>query len=424
MKAERILCRTEGCGNTILLITAQANDGYCMPCVQKRAAEQRNEFIRRNRREEDPYAGITDVVEIIRIMHTPRPHDPLVVFRSPPKSAEELYSALNAEQAERLMTIAAEAMRVGNQDFAENIGTLLATITDYSFDRILSEWVGQNHFWPAIVFRKAGATIRDAVIDALESGAANANHALSALAWVGDAKVQETFRRWETQQPRWRRGLYVGPAEYARVAGWELAPQGRRNLFHDECWAITPVASGERPETSLRIMQEVDQSCPWCKRALVHLLELDSRDKRFEFLGVAAEKLPILTCDVCTCFGFMFSRVLENGEAELMPENERPEWLPEDFSVFKRSPWKDERLHLHQRRAIHAVDWCMPVTISQVGGLPSWVQDATFPKCPNCSATMKFIAQVDNGQFPGCEGIYYAFLCSLCRVTATTYQQT
>ena len=37
---------------------------------------------------------------------------------------------------------------------------------------------------------------------------------------------------------------------------------------------------------------------------------------------------------------------------------------------------------------------------------------------------MKFIAQLDNGAFPLYGGIYYAFLCSECRITATTYQQT
>jgi hypothetical protein len=68
--------------------------------------------------------------------------------------------------------------------------------------------------------------------------------------------------------------------------------------------------------------------------------------------------------------------------------------------------------------------YCMPVSISQIGGLPAWVQDSAFPKCPDCSGTMKFVAQVDNGQFPYHEGVYYAFLCASCRVTATTYQQT
>ncbi|HSY18892.1 MAG TPA: hypothetical protein VK815_11180 [Candidatus Acidoferrales bacterium] len=426
MGAERVPCRTEGCNNTILPETAKANDGHCMPCVLKRQRQEREEYIRKNRREVNPYAGITDAVEIIRVMHTRRVRDPLIVFSPCPRSAEELYSKLNADQAGRLMTMAANEMRTGNEDFAKDVAKSLATLTDYPLDDMLDAWIGRNQFWPAVIFRGAGARIRNAVISALELRKANANHALSALAWIGDTTVQELFHRWEAKPPYWRSGLCVGPAHYANVAGWELDANKKRNLFHDECWAITPTRADEISDKSLRLMYEVEQSCPWCQRKLIHLAELNLTDERFAFLGASGEKLPILTCDACTCYGtgFMFSRIAPDGTARLADENKRPDWLPKDASTWGRSPWKDVPVRLHQRSAIHAVDWCMPVSISQIGGLPAWVQDSAFPKCPDCSGTMKFVAQVDNGQFPSHEGVYYAFLCASCRVTATTYQQT
>ncbi|MGC3960425.1 MAG: hypothetical protein QM813_21605 [Verrucomicrobiota bacterium] len=333
---------------------------------------------------------------------------------------------MNAEQAERLMTIAADAMRAGNEDFAENIAKSLATFTDYRLDRMLESWIDRNHFWPSVIFRGAGELIREAVVSALESGTANANHALSAMAWIGDAKVQDLFRRWEANPPRWRSGLHVGPADYAHVAGWELGAHKRRNLFHDECWAIIPAQPNQSSDKSLQLMHEVSQSCPWCQRQLIHLVELDLLDKRFAFLGVAGEKLPILTCDACTCYGagFMFSRIASDGTARLAGENKRPDWLPDDVSSWERSPWKGRAVSVHQRCAIYAVDGWDSITLSQIGGLPTWVQDSAFPKCPDCSETMKFVAQVDNGQFPYHEGVYHAFLCASCRVTATTYQQT
>ncbi len=402
MPTERVPCRTEGCGNTILPVTAKANDGYCMPCVNKRRREERDEYIRQNRREVDPYAGITDVVEMVRVMHTRRAHDPLIVYRPSPKSAEELYSELNADRAARLMTMAAEAMRAGNEDFAEDVAKSLATLTDYSLDQMLDAWVERNRFWPSVAFRSAGARVRNAVIGALESGKANANHALSALAWIGDAKVQELFRRWEANPPSWRSGLFVGPAHYANVAGWELGTHERRNLFHDECWAFAPAPEGNAFDNSLRLMHEANQTCPWCQRQLIHLVELDLADERFDFLGVAGEKLPILTCDACTCYGtgFMFSRIASDGTVRLANENKRPEWLPDDVRSWERSPWKELPVCLHHRRAIHAVDGWDAVGLSQIGGLPTWVQDSAFPKCPDCSGIMMFVAQVDNGHFP------------------------
>lgn len=426
MATERVPCRTEGCANTILPATANANDGYCMPCVGKKRSEERAKYIRENRREIDLYVGVTDVVEILRILHTPRAHDPLITYLPPPKSAEELYSGLNANQANRLMRIAAEAMLAGNEDLAEDVAKSLATLTEYPLDLMLTAWIERNHHWPAVIFRGAGTQIRDRIFAALESGAANANHALSALAWVGDLKVQENFRRWEANAPSWRSGLCVGPAQYAHVAGWELGATVRRDLFHNTCWAATPAAANSVGNEAVTFMREVEEKCPWCKRKLVNLLEVDLTDNRFAFLGLSGQRLPFLTCDACTCYGtaFMYSQVSPDGLARLTEENQQPEWLPNDLDTWERSPWKGQSIQLKRRSAIHAVDWCMPVTISQVGGLPSWVQATAFPQCPKCSETMMFIAQVDNGQFPSHEGVYYAFLCSSCRVTATTYQQT
>jgi hypothetical protein len=423
MGTERIPCRTEGCANTILPATANANDGFCMPCVHKRHEKEREEFIRKHHREEDPYAGITDPVELLRIFHTPRPHNPLVTFRPPPKSPEELYASLNSSQNGRLMTIAADAFRSCQDHFAQSLGRSLALFTDFPLDPMLEAWIDRNLYWPPILFRGAGASIRNAVVVALESGRANANHALSALAWIGDDRVAGLFREWKSRPQSWASGLHVGPADYAHDAGWELGPTGRRDLFHHECWAIETNAAGADADSSVTFMREVDQTCPWCKRRLVHLVEIDLGNQRFAFLGISGAKLPVLTCDACTCYGqSMYSRISPDGTARLLDENP-PKWLPTDLNSWSRSPWKDQAIRLYKRRAIRAADWFTD-SISQIGGLPSWVQDTEFPKCPECSRTMKFVAQVDNGQFPGREGIYYAFLCASCRITATTYQQS
>ncbi len=79
---------------------------------------------------------------------------------------------------------------------------------------------------------------------------------------------------------------------------------------------------------------------------------------------------------------------------------------------------------LQRRTAIHAADWCMGLPGTQIGGMPTWVQSPAYPKCPGCSRTMEFLAQLNNGQFPRHEGIYYAFWCPDCHTTATTYQQS
>ncbi len=49
-----------------------------MPCFQQQERQKHEEYIRTHRRDVDLYAGISDPVEILKIMHTPRKHDPLI----------------------------------------------------------------------------------------------------------------------------------------------------------------------------------------------------------------------------------------------------------------------------------------------------------------------------------------------------------
>lgn len=425
MSTERIPCISDGCTNTILPATAKANNGYCMPCVHARNRAAREAYIRENRREVDPYEGLTDRVEIIRAMHTRRPVDPLIVYRKAPKSAEELYAELTREDAKRLVQLAAEAIRNTNLRFAEEIATSLATLTDHPLDEMLEAWVETENFYPPITFRGAGAAIRDSIISYLNAGKPNRNHALLALAWVDDSKVAEIFQDWENHPPRWTRELFAGPSVYAHTAGWEPVNGKRRPLIFADCLAVAPVESGQTPDRSVQLMKDASQPCPWCKRSMTHLIEIDLQDERFAFLGFPASTLPILTCEACTCFvPFLYAHISLDGVAQWAPENVRPQGRDEPFEEWLPSPWRNVPVTLTPRRAIHAADWTMDVKTTQIGGHPSWVQDSEYPRCPSCSQTMMFVGQVDQAQFPMYEGIYYAFVCATCRISATSYQQT
>lgn len=79
------------------------------------------------------------------------------------------------------------------------------------------------------------------------------------------------------------------------------------------------------------------------------------------------------------------------------------------------------------RHYLETANWStLPgVAFSQIGGFPTWVQDAEYPGCPDCSETMPFVGQISNEDFlEFAEGIYYAFHCPKCNVSATGYQQS
>jgi len=113
-----------------------------------------------------------------------------------------------------------------------------------------------------------------------------------------------------------------------------------------------------------------------------------------------------------------------SGNASWHAGNVRPEFLLEEPG---EPLTVNVRLVLGSPRGLlHAAHQFLPTSVSQVGGVPGWIQDAEYPRCPDCHETMPCISQVSPADLAGepSEGLYYAFWCSPCRVTATGYQQT
>lgn len=424
MSTERVPCKDPNCTNTILPVTAAANDGLCAPCVGKRKKAEHDEFIRKNRRTVNLYEGVSDSVEAICILLARRGYDPLIQYAPAPKTAEKYFAELSEAQIARLAGIAAEAMKSGKTDFAEDIGKSLATLRpSANLDHMLQTWVNARDYWPAVLFRRAGAGIRDQILKAMNLGETNVNHALQALAWIGDEMVQKKFTEWERHPPAWRKSLHVGPSIYVHIGGWEPVDGGRRNLYYEECFELAPV-EGMSEASRVEFLAETQRKCPWCGDGLVHLIEIPTDNPSLAFLGFKGSTLPVLTCERCTAFSdHLFARINADGNAELHPANGVPRYLTDTKSEWGPGPWKGVRVKLQPRSAIHAVDWCMGIPGTQIGGMPSWVQDTAYPKCPDCKQTMRFLAQLDNGIFKW-EGTYYAFWCAECRTTATAYQQT
>ncbi|MCU1288450.1 MAG: hypothetical protein JWN60_679, partial [Acidobacteria bacterium] len=65
------------------------------------------------------------------------------------------------------------------------------------------------------------------------------------------------------------------------------------------------------------------------------------------------------------------------------------------------------------------------ISKSQIGGYPTWVQDADYLNCPKCNQKMRYIGQIDMEDVEEYgEGIYYFHFCEKCKITGTNYQQT
>jgi len=423
---EKVECSNPGCSTLILPETGAKTGGRCMPCNREKQAAEREDFVRRNRRDVDPFQGVQDGVEIIKIVHQERAYDPLINWLRYPTPPDRLYAELTPIDLRRL-TDHVEALLRDEDETAEDILLCLAAFTDASLEACLEVMIERRVLWPSLPFRRASTSQRDRLLEQVEMAVATSDvgldHALLALAWIGDARVVERFGDWARNRPGWASQLNLAPDRYSHEAGWELDSDGhRRDIFFRSCTALVKGSAPSAPESTNRIPAEGEGVCPWCGRALTILVDLVPSD--FDLAGLDLPGLQVVTCDACTAFGTIFGIIDADGRGRLDPGNVRPSYLPNDLETWPPLPART--LVAAGRRSPHwAANWFLPTTFSQVGGLPTWIQDFDYPICPGCSRTMKFLAQIAHDEIEDhAEGFYYAFVCADCRRTATSYQQS
>ena len=355
-----------------------------MPCVQAKDREQREAYIRANRRDVDPYDGVDDPLEILKIVHSPPKPDPLIRYALPPRKPAALYAELDSGQLAALLRHAHALLKRGDTDTAQDIATCLVAFVSADISSLLQEFIRIDELRRQFVFHRAAPKIRNLLTQHLARVAGHdrplTDKLLCALAWVGDERVVELFAGWRAQPPGWAADLHIPPHQYAQQAGWELSPDGlRRNLYHEVCY---PLVRSGAPRTSAPVTVLTE----------TNLFELDGTSQSLAFLGCRQQiVVPIVDRSLID---------------DAMP---RRSLVPADAP---RSPW-------------HAAIDSLPTGYSQIGGHPAWIEDAEYPTCGNCRATMRFIGQLACEDVePRREGIFYAFLCSDCVLTASTYQRT
>jgi hypothetical protein len=135
--------------------------------------------------------------------------------------------------------------------------------------------------------------------------------------------------------------------------------------------------------------------------------------------------LTVPTCSVCTCYGDIIFGHVDARRPSWHPANARPNHLPDDSGSWPDLPTDALALSEKRRSVYHAASWFLPTPFSQLGGHPTWIQHAEYPRCPECSRRMVFIGQLSMEDVEKLgEGIYYGFVCHECQVSATSYQQS
>lgn len=368
---------------------------------------------------------MSDRVTAIRQFHETRSFGTAENLRRQQERAAALYRSLDHEEARGLVHLALDAFEPGKTGVTDEILRCLACLRLGSLNASHHALLDRGISYPPVVWHGAGADVASRIVGMLTGE--HTNHLLLALAWIGDEVVQDAFHRWRDDPPEWVARLHVPPHRYAEEAGWELTDEGyRRDLFARWCHPLVGPEDRAADGGIARVVAGHDEACRWCGRAMTTLLDLDLNSQSLTLLGHDGRRLRIAACDVCCCYGTVFTSVGPDGESSWHGGNRRPDHLPDDSADWPRMPQGRLMLGKEPRHWLEAADWLVPgVRFSQVGGHPTWVQDADYPRCPECGRAMPFVAQVSNEDIDeNSEGIYYTFACGGCGVAAVNYQQT
>ncbi|MNW28797.1 hypothetical protein D3C74_56350 [compost metagenome] len=469
---ERILCRSEDCTATILPTTAAKTGGYCMPCHQGMERRKWEEYVAANRRTVNLYAHVTGAVDILKVMYTEHPRDPLIEYLPYEKSKEEFYVSLSIAEQERMLEYAMDQLREGDQDICREVLTSLVCYNELQLTEYLLELLEHEIYYPAMLYKDASPELREQLIQRVETDEENRNHLLMILAWIGDDVIVKQFKRWSEEAPSWSDSLYVRVQDYAKTADWELTDTGeRRDLYrspsyamitdgdhshgeleagvyqrsdglpgkHSDLWSehqnqeqyqgSSYEPSYDQSQKPFRLLTPATDSCPWCGVRLTHLVDMEANHPSLGGMSWNGVRLKVKTCILCSCYTTVYMDIAADGEPKWSISNERPDYLPElqaeDFDQGYLAAGSPYRLAEQPRPALHGSEWTLEPSLSQMGGHPAWIQDAYYPECPCCSKSMLHIGQIDWAAIERLgEGIYYMYACEDCCKTAVTFQQT
>lgn len=341
------------------------------------------------------------------------------------KEVRRAYLALDAHEVHTLAAEATSRINRGNNHF-ECCLCCLACFLPHSLCSFHDQLVRARILYPGVIYWGADTSIAEQLIPLCDADEFR-EFALLALAWIGNQAVQHIFAKWRDAPPRWSSRLFVPPHRYADSAGWELTSNGkRRDLFTATTFPLVRPESTPTRYDAVQVYQPHKERCPWCGRQLMALVAIENAKSIFAD-HATDDPLKVLTCDICTCFGPVFAKGDGLGDVTWHDGNVKPGYLPPDVSEWGSSAESPLVLGGQSRHFLESADWSkIPgVSFSQIGGLPTWIQDADYPVCPECRQTMPFVGQISKEDFiENGEGNYYAFFCSQCRVSATCYQQT
>ena len=249
------------------------------------------------------------------------------------------------------------------------------------------------------------------------------NHILCAISRIPcEASKNFLIESSKEPLPNWAKSLYILPIEYAAyVGGWCIDDEGNiQKLFSENVQAFQ--SCEKKSDSSEAPFKLLEERCDFCGRHLISMFD---------------EKEKLATCPNCT---FSFQTIFtkrENNKITWHNKNqlcdilvERPEQLSKDDISDETTKMMFDCDYIliplkEKRNATYTAHQFAEISRTQIGGMPTAINDIKYPNCPDCGKKMHFYAQfaMEDVQEYG-NGLYYFFVCNHCNTVACNYDQS
>ena len=136
--------------------------------------------------------------------------------------ARSVYLALTENERAELAQMSIAQIEKGNNRFDQAL-CCLACFHPGSLAPFHRTLLLRGLLYPGVIFHGASSEVAEQIIALCEQDD-DQDHALTALAWIGDDVVQAAFSRWRKNPPAWSGKVFVPPHRYAE----EARPDERR----------------------------------------------------------------------------------------------------------------------------------------------------------------------------------------------------
>ncbi|MEV0644816.1 hypothetical protein AB0I28_06095 [Phytomonospora sp. NPDC050363] len=262
--------------------------------------------------------------------------------------------------------------------------------------------------YPAALYSAADAEVRRELVARVDAGPGDLlalDHLLKALALTSGPESGDAFLRWRDAPPPGAEKLHVPVAFYLNFGGRALDGDATRDLCGPVAYVLDVEEGAVVPE---------GVRCGDCDGPLWTALDLDTAEPAVAEALAHTGWSGRLRVDLCHRCDFtadvVFRDVAPDGTSTRSPHT------PPGAGAESDPP--THRLVPGERSPARRPD------VAAVGGLPEWTDDPRYPACPNCSATMDYVAQIELGDpwDSYLDGYLTFFLHTECRLAAALCQ--